>query len=690
MNTGLRRAALSVATVVCLGVLVGCGGGAKSLTPFQTAAAGDPGYDRIALGSVLPGQYLVPVQIGNQVFRLLLDTGFQGILVFGDLVKDSNRAVKRTGRPASLLFGSGRRTGEFAVAPIALGQRTAYGVHIVVIDKPTSTTDRSLAAKGAQGILGLRFKPGAGGTANRVDPVLLKLAPAVRSLEFDLRPSGASSLVIGGTPALNSAGSGYVFTAKTTTALSADRVAETYADLEVPFRVTTSAGVADTPGLRVLLDTGAVNELVLDRTVAARLGYDTAASRWTIPATEVLNLELLGTPSPLAMQTQIHASDVLVADLRAYAFDAVLGVGQWQPYLIAFDFLDWTLGGPDGTFRFLARSRAGAATAHAGWSTDHYTALPAMNSSAEDVAPGVSGDGSVVVFCSDRAGGVGLRDVYYYRLGQGLVDIGSINSAARDEAPTVSADGNLVAFTSDRAGGWDIYLYNVATRQFVDLPGLNTAALERAPQLSPSGRYLAFRSERDEGGVTLSRLYVYDRDTQQLLDTPGLNGTTDQYTARVSADGQRLAYDANGRAGDRGGMDVHLYDLTAKRDVPLSSSVNSVRDDQFVTLSADGRYLAFQTDRWGQSAGATGTDVAVFDLNQNGTDGKPGVLVSTPGLNLTGFEDSSPALSGNGRCVIFTSSRPRGLGGPDLYRYDLGTAATRAFDGGGATEPSRW
>ena len=675
-----RRSA--VALVLAGSVLAGCGGGAATPAgPFQAAASGDLGSDKIALRTVIPGQYLVPVQVGNQVFDLLLDTGFQGILLFSDVVKPNNRSIRRTGRQASLLFGSGRRKGEYAIAPVALGQRAGLGVRIVLIDDPTSKTDRALSIKGAQGLLGMRFKPGTGNTSNQVDPILLKLLPLVRSLEFDLRASGESSLVLGGTPTLSTAGGDYVFTAHTTTALSPDRVAESYADLEVPFRLSSSAGTADTPGLRVLLDTGALDELILDQAVAAKIGYDPSTQSWTIPSDSPLDLQLLGTPAPLALQAPLRVGQVLVADLSRYAVDAVLGVGQWQPYVIAFDFVDWTLGGPDGTFRFLPRDQQAAAAGAANWSTEHYVALDGLNSSAEDIAPGVNTDGSVIVFNSDRPGGAGLRDVYYYRQGNGLVDIGDLNSPYRDEAPTVSAAGDLIAFTSDRPGGqgnWDIYLYDVAAQQFVDLPGLNTPDLERAPQLSPTGRYLAFRSERDEGGITLSRIYVYDRETQQLLDTPGLNGSTDQYTARVDAAGRWLVYDVDGRPGDQGVDDVHLYDLVAKQEVPLSSAVNSPQDDLFVTLSADGRYLAFQTDRWGQSSGAIGTDVAVFDLQRNGPDGKPGVLVETPGLNLSQFEDSSPALSGDGRSLVFTSSRPRGLGGPDLYLYELPTASGRS------------
>ncbi|MCC7493621.1 MAG: PD40 domain-containing protein [Fimbriimonadaceae bacterium] len=669
-----RKVALGTLLLLSWLLLPGCGGGGAAVdnSPFQAPSGGDAGFDRIPLRAVLPGQYLVPVQVGNQVFELLLDTGFQGLLVFGDLIRPTNHAVRRTGRPAVLRFGSGTRRGEFATAPVALGRRTAVGVRLVVIDEPTSREDRSLSLKGAQGILGLRFKPGTGGTANRLDPLLLQLAPVVRALEFDLPQSGAASLVLGGAPVLSGAGGRQVFTAQTTTALNPDRVRESYADLEVPFQMTSSAGVAATPGLRVLLDTGAVDELILDTAVAVQLGYDPAGAAWRIAGSEVLTVELLGSPATLRLPSPIRVDQVLVTDLSAYSVDAVLGVGVWQPYVISFEFVDWTLGGPAGTFRFLHRAEAGAAAAAGAWDPQHYTPLPGLNSSAEDSSPTVSSDGRSVVFNSDRPGGVGLRDIYLYRLGSGLVALPGLNSAARDESPSLSGDGGLVAFTSDRpgGGGWDIYLYDVAAGSLVDLPGLNTAELERAPQLSPTGRWLSFRSERAEGGTTRSRIYVYDRQTASLLATPGLDGGTDQYTSRVSADGRLLAYDADRRPGDRGLNDVHLYDLVAQREVPLSSAVNSTQEDLFVSLSADGRYLGFQTNRWGADLGSSGDDVAVFDLQREGPDGRPGVLVDLPGLSLTGFGDTTPSLSADGQRIVFVSQRARGTGGPDLYLYE--------------------
>ena len=668
-----RRLAGLVLAALCL---AGCGGSSSSgAALFQSAAPGDAGADTIPLRTVVGGQYLVPVAIGNQTFNLLLDTGFMGVLVFGDLISPTNTAVKRTGQPVTLTFGSGRRSGGYAKAPVGIGQHFSAGMRLVVIDSPTSSQDPSLAPRQAQGILGLRFKPGTGGTTSQViDPTLLALVPLVRSLELNLNAAGQPTLTIGGTPILGQAAGQYVFSAQTTTALGGNRVKESYADLEVPFAASTAAGTANTAGLRVLLDTGAVDGLVLDTTVAQQLGYDPGSQTWSSAAGGSVNVNLLGTPQPLGLSA-IPTSSVLVTDLSGTTFDAVLGVARWSNYVVAFDFIDWTLGGPSGTFRFLPRTQVALAESQSAWPTTGYVTLPGLNSSVEDSSPGLSGDGSVLVFDSVRPTGPGLRNVFYYRRGTGLMNIGPLNAVGHNEAPSVSADGNLVAFTSDRAGGqgdWDIYLWNVAQQAFVDLSGVNTPYLERAPQLSGNGRYLTFRSERRGNGDTTSDLFVYDLQAQTLLDTPGLDLSYNHWTGKVSDDGTRLVYDTDSQPGDQGQDDIHLYDLVNKHDLSLSVDVNSSADDLFVTMSQDGKRVAFQTTRFG-----TVPNVVVFDLTQNGSDGKPGKLVATPGLNLKYFDAQAPGLSGDGTLLAFASDRPLGVGSEDLYQYQLPAVAAR-------------
>lgn len=670
------------AVAVLLTVLAGCSGGGSTprLEPapqFQTAATDSGSASTIYLEHGRYNQWLVPVQIGNQTLKLLLDTGSTCLVVFRELIADSNTAVEFTGNDVQIAYASATRKGHLATAPVRIGDYRAESMSFLAQDTPTQADDPSLNPKRADGILGMRFQPGLESILGlRPDIPLLTLRPQIRQLEITIDPLGQRTLTLGGQPTIGAADPHKLVTCFTTTELGPDRVRESYADLEVPFRIASSAGTAASDTLDILLDTGAVSRLILDIAVAETIGYSAASRAWSIPADEELDLHLIGYQATLPITPRFKVSEVRVEDLSGTTFDAVLGIDRWQSYVVGFEFVDWTLGGPEGTLRFLTRSQMAEAQ-YTGWPTDGYVALNGLNSTDDDAAPVMNQDGSLIVFDSDRAGSLGLRDIYAYRVGQGLVDLSALNSTSSDEAPAVSADGSLIAFTSDRPGGagdWDIYLYDLNARAFVALPGLNTTALERTPALSPDGRYVTFRSERAPD--YLSAIYVYDRQTQALLDTPGLGGDSHEYTSRISGTGL-VAYCAEHRAGGAGLSDIHLYDLNQKREIPLSAAVNSATEDWCVSLTADGRYLAFQTDRYPQSRSAVTTDIAVYDLGRNGTDGRPGVAVETPGLNLSLFEDSCPALSGDGRWMALSSNRAGGAGSLDIYLYQMPTAAGR-------------
>jgi Tol biopolymer transport system component len=77
------------------------------------------------------------------------------------------------------------------------------------------------------------------------------------------------------------------------------------------------------------------------------------------------------------------------------------------------------------------------------------------------------------------------------------------------------------------------------------------------------------------------------------------------------------------------------------------------------SLSGDGRLLAFTSDRPG---GAGGRDVYLYDR----TAGK---FLPLPGLNTPDHEQS-PALSPDGRYLAFVSERRGGAGERDVYLYD--------------------
>ncbi|MCP4113519.1 MAG: DUF3443 family protein [Desulfobacteraceae bacterium] len=215
---------------------------------------------------------MLPVEIGNQTFNLLVDTGSDALLVFEDKLDASNISVKRSKSPISVSgtkvsksYSSGTRSGVQATADVRIGAFSASQMKIMVIQDPDSQNDASLTPKGADGIIGMRRTGGLNFSSGAsLDAPLNVLIPAVGAMEFDFPPTGEAMLSFGTMPTLEKADSSFVFRGKAlTVADPSDRTGQKiFSDLQVPFSAKSSAGEANGEDLDILLDTGAVSRLL--------------------------------------------------------------------------------------------------------------------------------------------------------------------------------------------------------------------------------------------------------------------------------------------------------------------------------------------------------------------------------------------------------------------------------------------
>lgn len=226
--------------------------------------------------------------------------------------------------------------------------------------------------------------------------------------------------------------------------------------------------------------------------------------------------------------------------------------------------------------------------------------------------------------------------------------------------------------------------------------------LQKAIQLGKQEAYfnygrVLFKNEKLEDALKVFQSYrmltkkdhsedeIYDQlalihQAIKLMKTPidvvitnlgsGVNTSAKEYTPITTGDSKNLYYTSRkvGSTGNKQDLNgayfediyfTHKIDEEWIQGVQLDSTINTSSHDATVALSADGNTMViYRTNK-----NLTGGDLYI-------TTKKDSIWQSPTLMNgniNTKYQEASACLSYNGRVMYFTSNRPGGYGGKDLY-----------------------
>jgi len=283
----------------------------------------------------------------------------------------------------------------------------------------------------------------------------------------------------------------------------------------------------------------------------------------------------------------------------------------------------------------------------------------------------------------------GVADIFLHDNQNGLTTLVSVDSNGFQAdldcyEPSISADGRFVAFSSaatnlvagDTNGVSDVFVQDrqsgYTIRVSVDASGAEGNASSSMPSISADGRIVAFYSTAANlvPGDTNAWPDIFAHDSQSGLttlvsvDSLGAQSDAGGYDPSISADGQCVAFSSTATnlvAGDtNAAWDVFVHESSSglTRRVSVDSAGTQGNFGSFKhSISADGRYVAFDSDASDLVAGDTNAlkDVFVHDRGASnpGTDmcqpGVAGVLAcpcGNPPANAPRGCDNSSATGG--------------------------------------------
>jgi outer membrane protein OmpA-like peptidoglycan-associated protein/tetratricopeptide (TPR) repeat protein len=251
----------------------------------------------------------------------------------------------------------------------------------------------------------------------------------------------------------------------------------------------------------------------------------------------------------------------------------------------------------------------------------------------------------------------------------------AINTGALEYFPYMTPDGKLLAFTRMDHNQEDLYIARKIDSGFAQAVSfgdvINTYENEGAEAMNADGSILFFTGCNKMDGFGSCDIYFSQKINNAWSQPTGIgkpvNSGAWEAQPSFSSDGKAL-YFASNRKGGYGGKDiwVSFLDENMKWSEPanLGPNVNTMFDDQCPFIHADNQTLYFTSNGW---PGIGDGDIFVSRKIDTGW---------TKAENLgypinTENNDNGMTVSYEGTTAFLSSSREGGLGGLDIYSFEL-------------------
>jgi outer membrane protein OmpA-like peptidoglycan-associated protein/tetratricopeptide (TPR) repeat protein len=209
----------------------------------------------------------------------------------------------------------------------------------------------------------------------------------------------------------------------------------------------------------------------------------------------------------------------------------------------------------------------------------------------------------------------------------------------------------LLPYSISLAGTGAFMKAEEIVNRFLSIPGINEKSRKAAGYRKSVYEFaISFIQQHDS---------AYQFEPLNLGDE--VNSSSLEYYPSLTIDGSKLIYTRR-IENDEDFFDIELDQKIKKRSTPLEGMINTNYNEGAQNISQDGRWLVFAGCNYPEGIGSC--DLYLATQNRNGEWGEPRNLGDA--IN-TEYWESSPSLSPDKKDLYFSSNRPGGYGGKDLW-----------------------